>query len=145
MSSIKAVQAARRLALQALYQHEISGTDVSDLLLQYRADPVAKKADLVYFEALLNGCMTGREALQATLQPLLDRDWTQIDPIERSVFYIAAWELEQRLEIPWKVVINEAIEQARSFGGDDSWRYVNAVLDRLAAQTESRSLERSGG
>jgi N utilization substance protein B len=97
------------------------------------------KADSVHFDALLHGCATQAEALDAHILPLLDRKMAEISPIEHAVLWIGAYEMQHCLDIPWRVVINECIELAKEFGGTDGHKYVNAVLNGLAPKL--RALE----
>jgi N utilization substance protein B len=99
-------------------------------------------ADLDYFESLLTGVDTQLAALDAALQPFLDRELERIDPIERAVLRIAAFELLQRLDVPYRVVINEAIETSKRFGADFGHSFVNGVLDKLAAQCRAAEYRR---
>jgi N utilization substance protein B len=124
---------ARELVLQGLYQRQLSGNDAA----RVRADLIAStgylRADQPYFGELWDGVVRDYDALQAALTPHLDRAPAELSPIERAILIIGAWELTHRIEIPYKVVINEAVEVAKSFGGTDGHRYVNGVLDKLAA------------
>lgn len=129
---------ARRLVVQALYQRSIAGHSLTELLAQYEQD--AQRADKDFLNAALTACINDEMGLQLQLEPLLDRDEEQLGVIERAVLLLAAYELTQRLDVPYKVVINEGISLAKEFGAESSWRFVNAVLDKLAA--EVRSLEK---
>ena len=91
------------------------------------------KADSVHYDALLHGCITEAAALDALIAPLLDRQWAEISPVEHGVMWIGAYEFKHCLDVPWRVVINECIELAKEFGGTDGHKYVNGVLDKLAA------------
>lgn len=129
--SARGRRAARRLTVQALYQQELAEHSIKQLIGQYRST-ANKGSDLAYFERLLAGIMGKTAQLQAQLQPLLDRDWAQLDPIEKAVLLVGAFELIECLDVPYRVVINEAVELAKAFGAEDSHKYVNGVLDRLA-------------
>jgi len=123
--------AARCLIVQALYQQQLADHTVRQLIGQYRSS-ANKGTDLSYFEQSLAGIIGKTVQLQSRLQPLLDRDWEQVDPIEKAVLLLGAFELVECLDIPYRVVINESIELAKAFGAEDSHKYVNGVLDRLA-------------
>lgn len=125
---------ARRRALQALYAWQLSGTPISGVIEQFRHEQDMEVADLEYFEDLVKGVVAHLEELDAGLAPLLDRPVAQVDPIERGVLRLAAYELRHRADVPYRVVLNEAIEVTKRFGADHGHSYVNGVLDRLAAQ-----------
>ena len=124
---------AREFVLQALYQWQLAGQEVGDIEAQFAEAEGFKKADGVFFTALLNGATRHAVATQAALQPHLDRPWTEVSPIERSVLLLSGYELNSSPDVPYRVVINEAIELAKSYGGTDGHKYVNGVLDKLAA------------
>jgi N utilization substance protein B len=90
------------------------------------------KADAEYFSELLSGVIEQSDALIARVAPLADRPWIQMDPIERSVLLLGAYELVNRLDVPYRVVVNESVELAKSFGATDGYKYINALLDRAA-------------
>jgi N utilization substance protein B len=125
---------ARRRALQAVYAWQLSGAGVRDVIAQFAHEQAREIADLEYFEDLVRGVDAHHEALDEALQPYLDRDVDQVDPIERAVLRIAAFELRMRPDVPYRVVINEAIETAKKFGAEHGHTYVNGVLDRAAAE-----------
>ncbi len=125
---------ARRRALQALYAWQVSGTSIDGVIEQFRHEQDMEVADLDYFEDLLKGVACHVEELDAGLTPFLDRTVAQVDPIERGVLRLAAYELRFRADVPYRVVLNEAIEVTKRFGADHGHSYVNGVLDRLAAQ-----------
>lgn len=131
---LRARSRARRCALQALYQWQINGDSAADLVRQYREGDELKKADQAFFEDLVIGCVREGAALIASVSSLLDRPVEQLDPIERAVLTIGLFELRHELEVPYRVVISEAVTLAKDFGGADGHKYVNAVLDRAAAQ-----------
>jgi N utilization substance protein B len=125
---------ARRRALQAVYAWQLSGNRVDAVIDQFRHEQDMQIADLDYFEALVRGVVKGQADLDAALVPFLDRDVMRVDPIERAVLRIAAWELRERIDVPYRVVINEAVETTKRFGSEHGHTYVNGVLDKLAAQ-----------
>jgi transcription antitermination protein NusB len=130
---------ARRRALQALYAWQVSGTPMRGIIEQFKHEQEMEVADLEYFEDLLVSIEKRREELDAALKPFLDREVDMVDPIERAVLRIGAYELIHRIDVPYRVVINEAIETTKRFGADFGHTYVNGVLDKLAAQ--SRGVE----
>jgi len=130
---------SREFALQGLYQWRLSGATAAAIAKQLAETRGFEQADAEYFSLLLEGTMAAAEGLEAALAPLLDRPCAELSPIERSILMMAAYELEQRPEVPYRVVINEAVELAKRYGGTDGHKYVNGVLDKLAA--EKRPLE----
>ncbi|MDO9251405.1 MAG: transcription antitermination factor NusB [Hydrogenophaga sp.] len=125
---------AREFALQALYQHMVGRNDTGDIDAFTRDLSGFHKADSVHYDALLHGCVAQAGTLDALITPLLDRPLVELSPIERGVLWIGAYEFQNCLDVPWRVVINECIELAKSFGGTDGHKYVNGVLHQLAAQ-----------
>lgn len=120
---------ARRLLLQALYQKQISGHDDQTLRDQFADTENLVQADGEYFFALLDEVLNDFERLDERIDAFADRPVAQIDPVERAVLWIGIAELRSHPEIPTKVAINEAVELAKEFGGEDSYRYVNAIMD----------------
>ena len=125
---------ARRRALQAVYAWEISRTPMDKVIIQFEHEQEMEVADLGYFKDLLLGIEKHREAIDQKMRPYLDREVAQVDPIERAVLRIATYELLYRPDVPYRVVINEAIEVAKRFGADFGHTYVNGVLDQAAAE-----------
>ncbi|MEO6968841.1 MAG: transcription antitermination factor NusB [Rhodanobacteraceae bacterium] len=125
---------ARRRALQAIYAWQISGAEMPSIIEQFRHEQDMQIADLEYFEDLLRGVEHHRAELDAGLAPLLDRDVEQVDPIERAALRLAAYEFKYRPDVPYRVVLNEAIELVKRFGADQGHTYVNGVLDKLARE-----------
>lgn len=123
---------AREFALQALYQHTVGRNPADDVDAFTRDLAGFHKADSVHFDALLHGCIAQSEALDALIAPLLDRPLVELSPIERGVLWIGCYEFQHCPDVPWRVVLNEAIELAKSFGGTDGHKYVNGVLHQLA-------------
>lgn len=125
---------ARRRALQALYAWQLSGSHMNAVIDQFRHEQDMEVADQEYFEDLLHGVETHVDTLDTALKPYVDREVAQIDPIERAALRLAAYELKYRLDVPYRVVINEAIEVTKRFGADHGHSYVNGVLDKLAGE-----------
>lgn len=132
MQSFKGREKARRYAMQALYSWAISGTDLADIEAFYRADRNPKNYDLEYFLRLLHDIPRQTLELQAQLTPFLDRPYNSLDPIELTILRIATYEFKYCLDVPFRVVINEAVELANMFGAHDSHKFVNSVLDKMA-------------
>lgn len=123
---------ARRRAVQALYAWELGGNPMPRVIDDFRHEQDMQIADLEYFEDLLRGVETHCAELDAGLAPFLDREVERVDPIERAVLRLAAYELKFRLDVPYRVVLNEAVEVTKRFGADQGHTYVNGVLDKLA-------------
>lgn len=123
---------ARRLVLQGLYQWQLSAALPADIIAQLRLSQNIKDTDIDYFEELLRGVIADSDQLAAVFSPFLDRPVAQLDPIERGIFLLSTYELSARPDVPYRVVLNEAVELARKFGAEDSHKYINAVLDRAA-------------
>jgi len=134
---------ARRRALQAVYAWQLSSSPVDKVIEQFRAEQDMDVADLEYFEALVRGVVEHADELDAVLVKFIDRTMAQVDPIERAVLRIAGFELAYRVDVPYRVVINEAIETTKRFGAEHGHTYVNGVLDRAAG--EWRGPEMQGG
>ncbi len=125
---------ARRRALQAVYAWQVSGSRMIAVIEQFRHEQDMEIADVAYFEDLLRGVERELDVLDAGIVPLIDRTIAEVDPIERAVLRIAAYELKQRRDVPYRVVINEAVEVTKRFGADQGHTFVNGVLDKLAAE-----------
>ena len=125
---------ARHYGMQALYQWYMADASLSDIEAEFRAEYDFAKVDLEYFQALLHGVPACVDELDALLSPLLDRKLEELDPIEHSLLRMGAFELRERIDVPYKVVINEAVALAKKFGASESHKYINGVLDRAARQ-----------
>ncbi len=133
---------AREFALQALYQHLVGRNDIAAIDAFTRDLNGFHKADSAHYDALLHGCIAEAETLDAAITPLLDRSLAEISPVERAILWIGAYEFSHCVDVPWRVVINECIELAKSFGGTDGHRYVNGVLNQLAVQLRPEEVTR---
>ena len=123
---------ARRFAVQGVYEWQMSHNPVHEIEARTRAENAMHKVDLNYYHELLTQIVAEHEALDALLIPVLDREINALDGVELATLRLGAYELRQHLEIPYRVVLDEAIELAKHFGGADSHKYINGVLDRLA-------------
>ena len=123
---------ARRRALQAIYQWQITHQDANEILRQFREIQDLSQVDVVYFEQLLRCVIKEKERLDEALEPFLDRPMDQVDVMERVVLMIGAWELLDCPEMPYRVVLDESVDLARRFGSEQGHSYVNAVLDKAA-------------
>jgi len=125
---------ARRRALQAVYTMQMTGVDAREVIAQLAHEQAYERADLTYFEDLVNGVGQHLAELDQALQPLLDRSMDEVDQIERAMLRVAAYELRHRVDVPYRVVIDEAVRAVKHFGSEHGHTYVNGVLDRAAAQ-----------
>ena len=132
---------ARHFGLQALYQWTLSEASLVDIDAEFRVDNDFRHTDGEYFQALLRGVMEDVEALEALFSPLLDRALDDLDPIERNLLRMGTFELKERIDVPYKVVINEAVSLAKKFVATESHRYINGILDKVAS--ELRTVERA--
>ena len=136
--SPKARIRARRSAIQAYYQWLINKQPVSAIIREFKDDRTElKKADQEYFRDLLQGMSSHADELESKLAPLLDRPLADIDPVERSILILGLYELVYHTELPWCIIVNEAIELAKMFGAEQSHKYINGVLDKAARQIRS--------
>lgn len=131
---------ARRYAMQALYQWQMTRQELGVIDEQFFADQDMERADTDYFRELLHQVMTQAAALDAMLEPFLDRPLAQVDPVEQAILRIAVYELRYRPDIPYKVVINEAVELAKRFGAEQGHRFINGVLDRAAHEIRNQEI-----
>ena len=125
---------SRELATQGLYQWLLSAAPAGEIDAQIRTVQGFDKADQAHFDALLHGVIREADTLTAEIVPCLDRPVVELSPVERAVLLVATFELTHHVEIPYRVVINEAVELAKTFGGVDGYKYVNGVLDKVAAK-----------
>ena len=123
---------SRELALQGLYSWLLAGQPVLDIIAQLEESKGFERADHAYFVLLMRGAIEQQGTLEEALAPCLDRKVRELSPVERGILLLGAWELKNAPEVPYRVVINEAVELAKSFGGTDGHKYVNGVLDKLA-------------
>ncbi|MBM4196949.1 MAG: transcription antitermination factor NusB [Gammaproteobacteria bacterium] len=123
---------ARRLALQALYQHQLAGHGVDELLSQFAGRNEYRGIDTAYFAQLLGEILPASAELDSLISGAADRSAAQLDPVERGILWIGVMELQAHADVPSRVVIDEAIELTHEFGAQDGFRFVNAVLDTLA-------------
>ena len=123
---------ARRLAVQALYQWQLTGQTAYDIGQQFAQDQDLKGSDRDYFEELLTQVPRYAEELDEYLAPMLDRPLKEVDPVERAILRLGVYELRYRKDVPYRVVINESIELAKTFGGEQGHKYVNSILDLVA-------------
>jgi N utilization substance protein B len=134
---------SREFALQGIYQWQIAGGDAAAIGRQLGEAKGFEKVDADYFSTLLAGTIAAAPELERAIAPHLDREYARLSPVERGILLLAGYELAHRPEVPYRAVINEAVELAKSYGGTDGYKFVNGVLDKLAAQL--RPAERAAG
>lgn len=135
---------ARRLLVQALYQWQLGGADVAEIERQFRASDEWERVDGDFFHEVLRGVAAEAAALDARIGPLLDRKLTELDHVERALLRLGTYELCFRTDVPWRVVIDECVGLARTFGAEESHKYVNAVLDAIARAERAREVAGDG-
>jgi transcription antitermination protein NusB len=123
--------------MQGIYQWLLSGSDPAVIRTQLAEASGFAKCDIVYFEGIWRGVTGEFQSLVAAFAPFLDRKPSELSPVEKSILTIGAWELLREPEVPYRVAINEAVELAKSYGGTDGHKYVNGVLDKLAARARA--------
>ena len=131
---------ARKLAMQALYQWQLTQQSAAEIKQQFLESEDSAGVDREHFAELLGQCIAQHAELEAALTPFLDRPLDQLDPVETAILMIGMYELRERVDIPYRVVINEAVDLCKRFGATDAHKYINAVLDRAAK--EIRAAER---
>lgn len=125
---------SRELVTQMLYQWLLSGAPAEEIDAQLRSSQDYEKADRQHLNAILHGVIRNSEMLSTDIAQYLDRPLAQLSPIERVVLFIATYELKYYIDIPYRVIINEAVELTKTFGSLDGYKYINGVLDKLAMQ-----------
>lgn len=136
---------ARELMVQALYQKQIAGHSTAELVAQYRDDAAYARVDQAFFDELFPKISDGQADLEKKIATLIDRPLEQLDPIELSILLIGLHELEARVDIPYKVVINEGVNLAKRFGAVESHKYINACLDAAAHSLRAIEVQANAG
>jgi len=134
---------AREFALQGLYQWQLAGTDPATIARQLGDARGFDKIDAGYFKGLLEGAVAAAPELEKAITPHLDRAFSRLSPVERGILLLAGYELAHQPEVPYRAVINEAVELAKEFGGTDGDKFVNGVLDKLAAKLRQAEMRGS--
>jgi N utilization substance protein B len=132
---------AREFALQAIYQYMVGKNDMSEVDRFTRDLDGFHKCNAEHYDAIIYGCAREASALDAELVKYLDRSWNEISPIEHAVMWIGAYEYLYCTDVPWRVVLNECIELAKTFGGTDGHKYVNGVLNKLGKALRPNELD----
>lgn len=125
---------SRRVALQAIYQWQLTNESIPQIVKQFNEDGLLAELELEWFKELLTEVSNNAEALDALFADYLDRSVARIDPVERAIMRMGAYELQSKVEIPYKVIINESVELAKRFGAEESHKYINGILDKVAKQ-----------
>lgn len=125
---------ARHYALQALYQWHMAGASTAAIEAEFRTDYDFSVVDLEYFQSVVHGVPADTDALDALYVPHLDRELRELDPIELALLRMGCFELRERIDVPYRVVINEAVALAKKFGASESFKYINGILDAVAKQ-----------
>lgn len=132
MKKLSPRRRARECALQALYSWLLSGNAIDEVEVVFLTEQDMKGVDTAYFRVLFKEAANHHDSLEGIIAPYLDRKLEELDPIEKAILLLATYELKYQHDVPYKVVINEAIEVTKSFGAEDSHKYINGVLDKIA-------------
>ena len=132
---------ARKAAVQALYQWQMAGQNLSEIERQFLEEERLKDAQKSYFVELFYGVPKNLDAIDQALSEFVDRPVDTIDPVERAILRIGVYELLHRLDMPYRVVLNEGINLAKYFGADGSHKYVNGILDKVAQQKRAMEIK----
>ena len=125
---------ARKKAMQALYQWHMSGNDLAEIEAQFQQEQNMEKVDVEYFSALLHGVPAQVNSLDELIAKYSDRKNSELDPIEQSILRLSTYEIKNRIDVPYKIIISESLTLAKLFGSDKSHAFVNSVLDKLAKE-----------
>lgn len=128
---------ARECAVQALYSWQISKNDIADVEYQFLSEQDVKDVDVNYFRELLSGVASNADYLDGLMAPVLSRQLDELGQVEKAILRVSIYELSKRQDVPYKVAINEGIELAKTFGAEDSHKFVNGVLDKVAPQVRA--------
>jgi N utilization substance protein B len=143
-SSTGARTRARELLLQALYQQQIAGHDSAELLRQFKEQTAYDRVDQEFFDAALPEICATQPDLETAIDAVVDRPMEQLDPVEKGILLIGVYELQTRLDVPFRVIINEGVNLAKRFGALDGHKYINACLDKAAQQLRSAEVQAQG-
>lgn len=143
-SSSGARTRARELVLQALYQKQIAEHDFGELIKQFHEQKAFERVDQEFFDATLKDICDQQSGLEEKISELIDRPLEQLDPVERGILLIGVFELQNRIDVPYKVVINEGVNLAKRFGATDGYKYINACLDKAAQSLREIEIKGSG-
>ena len=134
---------ARRCAVQALYQWQVNGGNVEEIYQQFLVERNMKDVNVDMFKELLQGVTQELSSLDELIKPHIDREIEEVDPVERAVLRLGCYELKNKLDTPYRVVINEALESVKLFGAEQGHRFINGVLDKVAQSTRELEFKRN--
>ncbi len=132
---------ARQYALQAMYQWQISGTAIKEIELEFLIHHIKEKTDLEFFKELIHGITKNTEELDNLMAPFLSRPMNELDPIELAILRLSIYELAKRLDVPYRVAINEALELTKKFGSAEGYKFVNGILDQVARSVRTAEIK----
>ena len=133
---------SRRTAVQALYQWQMNSAAIDEIINEFLAErSELKKADTEYFCDLVNGISEHINELQDEIKPVLDRDLNMLDPVERAILFIGTYELKHHPELSWRIVVNESVELAKMFGAEQSYKYINGVMDKIVRRIRDSGIK----
>lgn len=136
---------ARHYAMQALYQWEMAGANLSAIEAEFHADNDMSKTDVAYFRELFHGVAKNLDEIEGTYAEFLDRDVKELDPVSRALLRMSTFEMKNRIDVPYKVVINESVALAKKFGPTDAFKFINGILDKVAAKERSAEVQADKG
>jgi N utilization substance protein B len=145
MSKTKAKQKARKLSLQALYSWDLGGIDLQTIEVNFHTENDMSKVDTDLFKTLLYDVPKNLAKIDEAYQAHLDREQDKLDPVSRAILRISTYELIFSIEVPYKVAINEGVNLAKTFGPTDAYKFINGVLDRVAAQKRAVEIAANQG
>ena len=134
MSKPKEKQKARRMLIQALYSWDVGGTDLVDIEAEFHTDNDMSKVDAALFHTILFGVPKNLAQIDGTYSSYLDRENKQLDPVSRAVLRLSSYEMVFSIDVPYKVVINEGVNLAKTYGPTDAYKFINGVLDKVAIE-----------
>jgi N utilization substance protein B len=123
---------ARRYAVQAMYQWQVAGAPIADIEQEFLKEHIEKKLDMAYFKELIHGIPANKEEIDNAIKPFMNRSMSDIDPVELAVLRLATYELLKRPDVPYRVIINEALQLTKKFGSVEGYKFINGILDRIA-------------
>ncbi|WP_428820215.1 transcription antitermination factor NusB [Microbulbifer sp. MCCC 1A16149] len=136
---------ARHYAMQALYQWQMAGSNLNAIEAEFHADNDMSKTDVAYFRELLHGVAKNLDEIEGAYSQYLDRDVEELDPVSRALLRMSTFEMKNRVDVPYKVVINEAVSLAKKFGPTDAFKFINGILDKVAATERSVEVKADKG
>ncbi|HEY8567916.1 transcription antitermination factor NusB [Microbulbifer sp.] len=136
---------ARHYAMQALYQWQMAGASLNAIEAEFHTDNDMSKTDVAYFRELLHGVAKNLDDVEGTYAQFLDRSVEELDPVSRALLRMSTYELKSRIDVPYKVVINESVALAKKFGPTDAFKFINGILDKVAAKERSVEVKADKG